>query len=271
MKTDVSPRERLEEAFRAGRTAKRALLMPYLVTGYPDGDTFVALAQAAADAGADVLELGIPFSDPIMDGPVIQRASNAVLERGQRIAEALALVERAAAAASVPVVLMTYYNIVFRRGCEAFADQMARIGVSGVIVPDLVVEEAGEWCDACEKAGIAPVMIAAPTSPPERLRALADRSQGFVYAASTLGVTGLRATLSDRARTLVASLRAITTKPLAVGIGVSTAEHTREVADYADGVIVGTAMVKATEDNPSDPAAAVGALVRELRAASGRG
>jgi tryptophan synthase alpha chain len=268
MRTEVTPAERLEDAFRAGREARRALLMPYLVTGYPDGDTFVALARAAAEAGADVLELGIPFSDPIMDGPVIQRASTAVLEAGLRIDEALRLIERAATESGIPTVVMTYYNIVFRRGTTEFAEEVARSGACGVIVPDLVVEEAQEWCAACTKAGIAPVMIAAPTSGPDRLRALADHTRGFVYAASTLGVTGLRDALSDRAQTLVASLRVVTTKPIAVGIGVSSAEHAREVARYADGVIVGTAIVKAI-DSP-DPVAAVGKLVRELRAATGR-
>lgn len=266
MRTGVAPRERLDEAFRRGHAEHRALLMPYLVVGYPDGDTFVDLARAAAEAGADALELGIPFSDPIMDGPVIQRASTSVLERGLTTGDALALVERAAAASKVPVLVMTYFNIVFRRGLRTFAADAARAGASGVIVPDIVVEEATDWCAACDEARIAPIMMAAPTSGADRLRALADCTHGFVYAVSTLGVTGVRSTLSDRARKLVASLRAITTKPIAVGIGVSTPEHAREVAEYADGVIVGTAIVKAVEES-ADPVGAVGALVRDLAAA----
>jgi tryptophan synthase alpha chain len=204
-----------------------------------------------------------------MDGPVIQRASNHVLERGLPIDEALKLIERANEASGIPSVVMTYYNVVYRRGVERFARELADAGSSGAIVPDLVVEEARPWCDACDNAGIAPVMIAAPTSGPARLRALADCTQGFVYAASTLGVTGLREALSNRAHSLVSELRAVTTKPIAVGIGVSNAAQAREVAAYADGVIVGTAVVKAIQDS-SDPASAVAALVRELSEATGR-
>jgi tryptophan synthase alpha chain len=263
VKTGAPPLAKLEDAFRRGRSEGRALLMPYLVTGYPDGDTFVALAEAAARAGADVLELGIPFSDPIMDGPIIQRASTSVLERGLPANDALDLVGRAATAAGIPVVAMTYYNVLYHRGPRAAADALAGLGVSGAIVPDLAVEESDEWCPACREAGIASVMIAAPTSTPDRLRALADCSDGFIYAASTLGVTGLREHLSDRARTLVASLRAITTKPVAVGIGVSTPEQAREVAQYADGVIVGTAVVKSIDDGP-DPVTSVASLVGQL-------
>jgi tryptophan synthase alpha chain len=257
----------LSEAFRAGRTSRRALLMPYLVCGYPAPETFVLIARACAEAGADVLELGIPFSDPVMDGPVIQRASTRVLERGLPTAEALELIGTAASAAGIPVVVMTYYNIVYRWGIEKFAASVASVSGSGVIVPDLVVEEASPWRAACLDAGIAPVMLAAPTSGPERLRAIADCTEGFVYATSTLGVTGVREELSERARTLVASLRAVTTKPVAVGIGVSSPAHAREVAEYADGVIVGTAIVK-TIDEASDPVAAVGAFVQDLKAAT---
>ncbi len=269
MKTDASPLARLEAAFAAGASASRALVMPYLVVGYPSGPSFVSLARAAAESGADVLELGIPFSDPIMDGPVIQRASNAVLERGLGTAAALELIGEAALAAGIPVVVMTYYNVVFRWGLSEFAHAVARFGGSGVIVPDLPVEEAAPWREACLAAGIGPVMIAAPTSGPKRLRALAEYSEGFVYAASTLGVTGLRTTLSERARGLVASLRDVTSKPVAVGIGVSNADQAREVAGYADGVIVGTAVVKAIEEN-ADPVPAVSRLVRELSQATRR-
>jgi tryptophan synthase alpha chain len=265
----TTPLERLDDAFRAGRTQKRALLMPYLVTAFPDAETFVSVARAAGESGAGVLELGIPFSDPIMDGPVIQRASNRVLQRGLPVDEALKLIERATEAAGVPSVVMTYYNVVFRRGVERFARELADAGVSGAIVPDLVVEESEPWCAACKAAGIGPVMIAAPTSPPARLRALADCTKGFVYAASTLGVTGLRESLSNRAHALVSELRAVTTKPIAVGIGVSNASQVREVAEYADGVIVGTAVVKAIEES-NDPPGSVLALLRELSEATAR-
>ncbi|MCA1833134.1 MAG: tryptophan synthase subunit alpha [Actinomycetota bacterium] len=254
----------LAEAFRSGRADGRALLMPYLVCGYPTPEAFVSLAAACASAGADVLEIGIPFSDPVMDGPVIQRATTAVLDRGLPTAEALELVGAAAASAGIPVVVMTYYNIVYRWGLEKFSLAIASLRGSGVIVPDLVVEEAGSWRDACLAAGIAPVMLAASTSGPARLRAIADCTEGFVYATSTLGVTGVRTILSEKARGLVAELRAVTKKPIAVGIGVSSAAHAQEVAGYADGVIVGSAIVKAIQET-KEPVPAVHALVGELR------
>ena len=257
---------RLGQSFERGRAEGRALLMPFLVCGYPDGDTFVALAAAAADAGADVLEVGIPFSDPIMDGPVIQEASQHVLARGLRTQEALDLIGRAVSASGVPIVVMTYYNLVFRYGLDAFASAVASAGAAGVIVPDLSVEDAGDWVAAARRAGVAPVFIASITSGEERLRALCEATDGFVYAASLLGVTGLREQLSARARTLVEQLRACSSVPVAVGIGVSTAEHVREAAAYADGVIVGTAVVKTVRDS-SEPVEAVRAFVAELRAA----
>ncbi len=262
MTSESKPLERLDAAFRRGRETHRALLMPYLVVGYPDDETFVRIAAACA-AEADVLELGIPFSDPIMDGPVIQRATTSVLDRGLPIDKALGLIERAVSSSGLPSVVMTYYNIIFRRGLETFAKELARAGVTGAIVPDLPVEESAGWCEACAGAGIAPVMIAAPTSTAPRLRALAAAGKGFVYAASTLGVTGVRESLSERARELVASLRAVTNTPIAVGIGVSTPAHVVEVATYADGVIVGSAVVKAIEES-TDPVHAVGELVRRL-------
>jgi tryptophan synthase alpha chain len=265
-RTDVTPAQRLDDAFAAGKEKGRALVMPFLVCGYPDGDAFVDIARAAGEAGADVFEIGIPFSDPIMDGPVIQEATNAVLARGMHTSEAIELIARAAEAARRPLVAMTYYNIVYRHGLAAFATELAAAGATGVIIPDLSVEDSGEWREECARAGIAPVFIAAQTSPPERLRAIASASRGFVYAASLLGVTGVRQTMNDRARALVDSIKNETDLPVAVGIGVSTPEHARDVATYADGVIVGSAVVKTITDS-KDPVAAVGAFVASLRAA----
>ena len=228
--TDAAPTQRLTDAFARGRAENRALLMPFLVCGHPDPDTFVAVARAAASAGADLFEIGIPFSDPIMDGPVIAAASNEVLARGQRFADALSLIERVTSDTGVPVLAMTYYNLLFHRGLERTARDLASAGACGTIVPDLSVEDSVEWRAACASTGIAPVFIASQTSPPQRLRALADASRGFVYAASLLGVTGLRSSLSDRARTLVDDLRAVTQLPVAVGIGVSCAGRLRPAA-----------------------------------------
>jgi tryptophan synthase alpha chain len=265
-RTEVTPAGRLDQAFAAGKAESRALVMPFLVCGYPDGDQFVRIAGAAADAGADVLEIGIPFSDPIMDGPVIQQATNDVLARGLHTADALVLVGRAAKETGKPLVVMTYYNLIFHFGVEAFAEAVAGAGAVGAIVPDLSVEDAGPWLEACAAAGIAPVFIAAQTSPPDRLRSIGEASRGFVYAASLLGVTGVREALNDRARALVSSIRDQTSLPVAVGIGVSTPEHAREVAGYADGVIIGSAVVKRIAE-ASDPAAEVGSFVGSVRAA----
>lgn len=266
---DVAPKQRLADAFAAGKDEGRALLMPFLVCGYPDGDTFVRCAEAAAEAGADALEIGIPFSDPIMDGPVIQAASSQVLARGQRTAEALDLIARAARATGRPLLAMTYYNLIFRYGLERFATALAAAGATGAIIPDLSVEDSEPWRKACAASGIAPVFIAAQTSPPERLRALGEAGQGFVYAASLLGVTGVRETLSEQARRLVERIRAETDLPVAVGIGVSTPEHARAVAQYADGVIVGSALIRRISE-AADPVEAVRTLVATLRSAAVR-
>jgi len=268
-RTESPPKERLRAAFEHGRAQDRAILMPYLVCGYPDPQTFVACARAAAEAGADVLEIGIPFSDPIMDGPVIAAASQQVLERGSHVADALELIARTSEATNLPLVAMTYYNIPFRAGLDRFASRLADAGAVGAILPDLSVEDAGEWRRACAGAGIAPVFIAAQTSPPDRLRRIGRASEGFVYAASLLGVTGVREAMNDRARALVERIRVETDLPVAVGIGVSTPEHAREVAAFADGVIVGSALVKLIADE-DDPSGAVGKFVGEVRAAAAR-
>jgi tryptophan synthase alpha chain len=265
-RTDVTRAQRIDDAF--AKRKGRALVMPFLVCGYPSGDAFVDIAAAAAEAGAGVLEIGIPFSDPIMDGPIIQEATNAVLARGQRTADALKLIARAAEATDRPLVAMTYYNLIYRFGLDEFAGALADAGATGAIVPDLSVEDSGPWRDACARAGIAPVFIAAQTSTPERLRAIASAARGFVYAASLLGVTGVRESMDERARALVASIKRETDLPVAVGIGVSTAEHARAVASYADGVIVGSAVVKRVASS-NEPAGAVGAFVAELVAAVG--
>jgi tryptophan synthase alpha chain len=268
MRAAAPPKRALDEAFAAGRAGGRALLMPFLMCGHPDRAAFVEVAAAAAEAGADVFEVGIPFSDPIMDGPVIQAAAARVLSAGLRTDEALELLGEAAAKASRPVVAMTYFNVMYRAGLDRFARRLAEVGASGAIVPDLPVEEAEPWLEACGAAGIAPVFMAAPTSPPERIAHIARCSQGFVYAASTLGVTGVRAVMSATSRALVERIRAASDTPVAVGIGVSTPEHAHEVASYADGVIVGSALVKRIGE-ATDPAAEAARFVRDLRGAVG--
>jgi tryptophan synthase alpha chain len=261
----MSGTDALAAAFTGGKAAGRALLMPFLVCGYPDEGSFIEIARAVGEAGADVLEIGIPFSDPIMDGPVIQEAAFSVLARSPHTEQMIALAGRAAEAAGVPAVAMTYYNLAFRSGLDTFASSLAGAGVSGAILPDLSVEEAGEWRKACASTGIASIFIAAVTSTADRLKAIGDASEGFVYAASMLGVTGVRSEMSSRAQDLVSRMRAASDLPVAVGIGVSTASHAAEVAAYADGVIVGSALVKRI-GNARDPAKEAGAFVAELRA-----
>jgi tryptophan synthase alpha chain len=268
-RTEAPPKQRLADAFAAGRAEGRALLMPYLVAGYPTDAAFVDAARACGEARADVLEIGIPFSDPVMDGPVIQEAAFSVLSRSPRTASLVALAGEAASAAGVPAVAMTYYNLAFRAGLVPFASSLADAGLCGAILPDLSVEESREWQKATSSAGIAPVFIAAVTSTEDRLHAIGVVSQGFVYAASTLGVTGVRSALSSGARDLVSRIRAATDLPVAVGIGVSTPEHAAEVASYADGVIVGSALVKRIGE-ASDVATEVKGFVGELREGIGK-
>jgi tryptophan synthase alpha chain len=264
-RTEAPPKQRLAGAFAAGRAEGRALLMPFLVCGYPNDETFVEIARACGEAGADVLEIGIPFSDPIMDGPVVQEAAFSVLTRSPTAASLVELAGRGAAAAGCPAVAMTYYNLPFRAGPERFAASLATAGLTGAILPDLSVEESGAWRSASDAAGIATVFIAAITSTEDRLKAIGAASEGFVYAASILGVTGVRSELSAGARDLVGRIRGSTELPVAVGIGVSTPEHAAEVASYADGVIVGSALVKRI-GNAADPGSEAGRFVGELRA-----
>ncbi|MFN2614446.1 MAG: tryptophan synthase subunit alpha [Actinomycetota bacterium] len=264
MRTETSA---LTAAFAAA--TDRALVMPFLVAGYPTADATVEIARAAADNGGDIFEIGIPFSDPIMDGPVIQGATVEVLGHGQGVSDALGIVERIASSTAKPVVAMTYYNLIFHRGVEPFARALASAGAAGAIVPDLSVEDSDAWCTAARAAGLDTVFLAAQTSPDDRLDKIAGASSGFVYAASLLGVTGVRESLNDAARALVGRIKRRTQTPVAVGIGVSTPQHAREVSRFADGVIVGSAIVKRVAD-ARDPAREVGSFVAELREACAR-
>ncbi|GAC1419602.1 MAG: tryptophan synthase subunit alpha [Actinomycetota bacterium] len=260
----------ISDAFDAGKQQHRALLMPFLVCGYPDPDLFIECVRAAGVSGADILEIGIPFSDPVMDGPVIAAASTKVLQRKQTMDDAFGLLARASTEFGRPILAMTYYNMLLRRGLPKFATDCANAGVAGVIVPDLTVEESLQWSVACEQAGIASVFLASSTSSADRLLRIGQASEGFVYAAATLGVTGVRETLPPGAKELVARIRTATSKPVAVGIGVSTAAQAAEVASFADGVIVGSAVVRAIDSALEDPAPAVARLIADLRSGLSR-
>ncbi len=249
----------MEEQFRAARAAGRKLLVPYITGGYPGWEDAI---RAAAANGADGIELGIPFSDPVIDGPVIQQASQAALEAG--ITPPAVLDAAAKLDVGVPLAVMTYYNLVHHDGHERFAGRLAAAGIDACILPDLPLEEAGPWCVAADAAGIETVMLAAPTAPDERLPRVAARSRGFVYAIGLLGVTGERATLAASATELAARLKAITDRPVLVGVGVSNAEQARQACAVADGVVQGASVVRRLMEHGPD---AVGAYVAEVRAA----
>jgi tryptophan synthase alpha chain len=250
---------RLEKILRERRDAGRKLLLPY-VTGGVDG--WQDAIRAAAASGADAVEVGIPFSDPVMDGPVIQRASQQALERGATPLNILEGIRRLDA--GIPIVVMTYYNPVFRAGDERFARSLADAGVAAAIVPDLPLEESGPWCTAADAAGVETVMLAAPTAPDERLPRICARARGFVYAIGLLGVTGERDRLADSAVTMARRLKAVTDLPVLIGVGVSDAAQAAAAVRTADGVIQGASVVRRLLERGPE---AVGDYVAEVRAA----
>jgi tryptophan synthase alpha chain len=255
--------ERLGAAFSGA--VGSAALMPYMMAGFPSFDVALEIGRACVRAGADVIELGVPFSDPLADGPVIHAAGTRALAAGSTVDRVLELA--AALAADVPVVLMCYANPILARGYGAFAATLTGCGVSGLIVPDLPLEEAPELAAACEDSGVALVPLVAPTTTDARLEAIGARARGFVYTVSLLGTTGERAALSDVFAPLVARTRQHTDVPVAVGFGIATAEQALAAAQAgADGVIVGSRLVRAADES-EDPAQAVGELVAGYAAA----
>jgi len=258
----VSGPGRIADAFAA--SGKRAALMPYLMGGFPDLPASRAVGEACVDAGADLLELGVPYSDPLADGPVIHAAGSAALRAGATLAGVLEV--GAALAPRIPVVLMCYANLVHARGPERFAAALAERGLAGLIVPDLPLEEAGELRAACDAAGVALVPLVAPTTPPERLARIGAAARGFLYTVSVMGTTGERAAL-DGLGDLLTRARAAAEVPVAVGFGIGTPAAARQAADAgAEGVIVGSRLVRAAGEGP-DPAAAVAAVVARMAAA----
>ena len=249
----------LEAALRARRAQGGKALVPYLTGGL--GDWTAALA-AAADAGADAIEVGIPFSDPVIDGPVIQQANDRALAAGITplgVLDALGRVD-----IGIPVAVMTYYNIAFRFGLERFAAVLAEQGVAAAILPDLPLEEAGPWTEAADAAGVETVLLAAPTASDERLDRICTRSRGFVYGVGLLGVTGVRDELAASAVVMAGRLKQLTDVPVLVGVGVGTPEQAQEVCRVADGAVVGSAVVRRMLDGGP---AAVGELTGRFRRA----
>jgi tryptophan synthase alpha chain len=244
-------------------------LVVYLTAGDPSVDATRAIALEAIDAGADVIELGVPFSDPLGDGPVIQRASERAVARGTRMADVLKIAgEIRTARPKAGIIVFTYLNPILRYGLSRFVDDAAAAGADGVLVIDMIVEEAGEYLAEMDRAGLAPVFLAAPTSPDDRLKAIATHSKGFVYAISRVGITGKQQNMTADAAALVARIRrwsgpAGVGLPVAVGFGISTAEHIAQVGEFADAAVIGSAIVELIER--SSPEAAPGAVARFIK------
>lgn len=251
----------LHDAFARAKSENRAALIAYIPAGFPTVEKNYDLVRAIVDGGADIVEVGWPYSDPLMDGPTIQQAAEMALENGAKSSDVLNTVSVVADAGAVPLV-MSYWNPIERFGVDEFAQKLAAAGGVGVITPDIIPEESAPWIAATDAHSIDRIFLVAPSSSAERLRIVADATTGFVYAASLMGVTGTRSSVSSHAAELVAKTRAVTTLPIAVGLGVSTPEQAAEVAKYADGVIVGSAFVKAVLDAKSHDEAVIS--VRDL-------
>ncbi len=251
----------LEAHLRARRDEGRKLLLPYVTGGYPDD--WPRMVEGFAQAGADAMEVSIPFSDPMMDGPTIQEASARALAAGWTPPKVLDAVSRIDP--GVPLIAMTYYNVAYHAGHQRFATDLATAGLSGVILPDLPLEEVGPWVEVARPAGIETVLLAAPTAGDARLERICEKAQGFVYAVGVVGITGERAELSASALDIARRLKAITDKPVIVGVGVSTPDQAAEIAEVADGVVVASAIIRTLLDGKGFDAAVD--FVGELRAA----
>lgn len=255
----------LEASLRARVAGGGKCLVPYLTGGL--GDDWLASVQAAAVSGADAIEIGMPFSDPVMDGPTIQLANDRALAGG---ATPQTVLDRLRGAdIGVPTAVMTYGNIAYHMGWDRFASSLADAGISGCILPDIPLEEVGPWAEAADRAGIETVLLAAPTAPDDRLPRICERSRGFVYAVGLLGITGVRTELAASAKVIAGRLKAVTDKPVLVGVGVSSPQQAVEVCEVADGVVVGSAVVQRMLDGAGPEG--VGALIADFRAALDQG
>jgi tryptophan synthase alpha chain len=257
---------RIEAKFKAFKPRERRAFIPYITAGDPSIEATEQIILELERSGADIIELGVPFSDPMADGPVIQRASERALAKHVSVRDCLDLVRRIRQHSEVPIVLFSYLNPLLSLGLERLGDELRSAGVDGVLATDLVPEEADEFRAAMRDAGIDLIFLVAPTSTDERIKRVSEASSGFVYAVSRTGVTGVRQNLSEAAANLVQRVRRFTDLPVAVGFGVSTPEHVAEVWQHADAAVVGSRLVAEIESNASDPALVekVGALTRWL-------
>ena len=262
----------LADTLARAKQDNRAALITYMPAGFPTVDEGIVAIRAMLDSGADIIEVGLPHSDPVLDGPVIQAADDIALRGGVRICDVMRTVAETYRSTGKPVVVMSYWNPIDRYGAERFACELAEAGGAGCILPDLPVQESASWRESAARRGLATIFLAAPSTTDARLREITAAGSGFVYASSLMGVTGVRQTVNAAAGALVGRLRATTALPVCVGIGISNAAQAAEVADYADGVIVASALVKAILDAPDATAgvAAVRKLTAELRLAVNR-
>ena len=252
---------KFEAALRARRDGGGKILVPYITGGL--GDDWIETLQSVAAAGADGIEIGIPFSDPVMDGPTIQEANDRALSSGVTPQSVLSAIRDSDI--EIPLAVMTYYNIAFRAGDIRFASDLADAGISACILPDLPLEETGPWSEAADASGIETILLAAPTAPDERLPRIAERSRGFVYGVGLLGITGVRSSLAESAMDIAGRLKAVTDKPVLIGVGIGTPEQAVKVSTVADGVVVGSAIVERMLKGAGPEG--VGERVAEFRAA----
>ena len=245
----------IEAKFEQLRAEGRSAFMPYVCAGDPTEEISRKLLLTLEEAGADIIELGVPFSDPIADGPTIQKASERALADKISLRDVLDMVETLRQETQIPIVLMTYYNLIFRMGEADFCAAAREVGVDGVIIPDLPPEEASTLLEVAPAHNLATIFLAAPTSPPERMRFIASVSTGFIYCVSVTGVTGARSSLSDELQPMITELKKQTGKPVCVGFGISTSEQAKAVARLADGVIVASAIINVMEEHLGDEAA----------------
>lgn len=259
----------VSDCFQSLRDRQKCALIPFITAGDPDLETTAKALRLLDASGADMIELGVPYSDPLADGPVIQAAATRALRRGVKLEDVLTIVKEVQPEIKAPIILFTYYNPIFYRGVEAFLQQIKAAGVQGLVVPDLPLEEAETLLKPAAEIGIEVTLLVAPTSPLERIEAIATQSQGFIYLVSVTGVTGVRTQVATRVEDLLASLRSATAKPIGVGFGISEPEHALQVKKWgADAVIVGSACVKRlAQGTPEEGLKAVAEFCQSLKRA----
>ncbi|MCT7950895.1 tryptophan synthase subunit alpha [Ancylothrix sp. C2] len=257
----------ISQSFESLKKSNTIALIPFITAGDPDLETTAKALQLLDKSGADIIELGVPYSDPLADGPVIQAAATRALERGTKLEQVLEMLAGLTPNLKAPIILFTYYNPILNRGIDKFLQQIAGVGVKGLVVPDLPLEEAEALLKPASQYGIEIILLVAPTSPPERIKAISEKSQGFIYLVSVTGVTGMRGEIQSRVEDILTEMRQLTDKPIGVGFGISSPEQAKQVKNWgADAVIVGSAFVKRLADGtPEQGLQAIGEFCQTLR------